>query len=93
MDRRQADKPRRVAVGKTRATCPRCGCDDFIPSRRRGSGRADTLFCASCGAEHYYTALIRQIAGKVIERSDVLLKEAENLRAKLDELLRDDPSA
>jgi transcription elongation factor Elf1 len=88
MDRRQPDKPRCIAVGTTTASCTRCGGEHFIPAYRRQHTRTGTLFCAACGEEHYYTALLRQIAGKVIRRSDTLLEESARLRAKLDELLR-----
>jgi transcription elongation factor Elf1 len=81
MDRREFGKPKRVIVAKMAAHCSQCGNEQFVRTQRKAEDKADSLFCHACGAEHRYTALLRQIADKVIARSDRLLKEAEALRA------------
>lgn len=75
MERRDLGKPKRVVVGSTAAHCPRCGGEDFVRMNRRAQERADLLICYTCGAEHFYSALLHQIAGSVIARSQRLLEE------------------
>jgi uncharacterized Zn finger protein len=90
LERRQFDKPRRVAIGKTVAHCERCGCEEFIRGflNRRGE-KTDTMLCFACGHEHLYTALLNQISASIIARSDRALAEAEALRKRLDQLQRE----
>ena len=83
MERRDPGKPRRVVVGGTAAHCPRCGGEDFVRMNRRASERADLLICYACGAEHFYSALLQQIAARVIARSERLLDEMRSTHDKL----------
>ena len=80
MERRQFGKPRRIAIGTTAAHCVRCGAEEFVRANRKLNERTDTLFCSSCGEEHYYSSLLSQIAASVIARSEKLLEELEKRR-------------
>lgn len=88
MERRQFDKPRRVAIGKTAAHCERCGCEEFVRAfvNRRGE-KTDSMLCFACGHEHLYTLLLSQISASIMARSDRALAESEALRKHLDKLL------
>lgn len=74
MERTDFGKPGTVRVGKTCAHCSRCGGEAFTRVRTK-SQAMDVLHCASCGAEHYYSELLQQIAGKVIAQSERLLNQ------------------
>jgi hypothetical protein len=69
-----------VTIGKVAARCARCGGEEFVQAMRKREERIDRLFCRACGAEHYYTELLRQIALEVIARSERALAEAQSLR-------------
>ena len=80
MERTDFGKPGPVRVGKTRAHCSRCGGEEFVRLRARAQAM-DLLHCAGCGAEHYYSELLQQIAGKVIAQSERLLNELHDKAA------------
>jgi hypothetical protein len=64
-----------VRVGRICASCSRCGGEQFVRVRHQAAHTMDVLHCAGCGAEHYYTELLQQIAAKVIAQSERLLNE------------------
>ena len=90
MERRQFDRSRRIAIGKTVAHCERCGCEEFIRAfvDRRGE-KSDTMLCFACGHEHLYTLLLNQISASIMARSDCALAESEALRKRLEKLQED----
>jgi transcription elongation factor Elf1 len=83
MDRREFGKPKRILIAKVAAHCTHCGGETFVRTQRRQADKTDPLFCHACGAEHQYSALLHQIAAKVIARSDQLLRDAAAMRARV----------
>lgn len=82
MERTDLGKPSPVRVGRTGAHCSRCGGEEFVRVRAEAQAM-DVLHCASCGAEHYYSELLQQIAGKVIAQSERLLNELHERSANI----------
>ncbi len=83
MERTDLGKPSPVRVGKTGAHCSRCGGEAFVRVRAKVSLAMDVLHCAGCGAEHSYSELLQQIAGKVIAQSERLLNELHDKSANI----------
>ncbi len=73
-------KPSVFKVGKAQAYCTACGGEEFVRSGRFRHEKADALACSRCGTEHPRSALMAQITKQVVERADLALKHAEELR-------------
>jgi len=72
--------PGEVRVGRVAAVCPSCGTSSlFLRAKRIRQSKADSRVCAGCGAEHFHTALLEQVARRTISDAEQLL---EDLRAR-----------
>ncbi len=83
MDSDPFSQPSAFKVGKAQAYCPGCGAEEFARSRRVRHEKADALICTRCGAEHLRSALMEQITKQVMERADLALRHADELRLSL----------
>jgi hypothetical protein len=83
MHGREFSRPKRIVLGGVAALCSRCGAEEFVRAKRARHPRADDLLCAACGTEHQYTDLLRQVAAKVMARSQQVISDARALRKKI----------
>ena len=92
MERRNFDKPTRVAIGRTAAHSTHCGNEMFVRALLDNRGeKSDRMLCFACGTEHLYTTLLSQISSEIVRRADRALRESEYLRRQLDELGKSTP--
>jgi transposase-like protein len=76
--------PSEVRVGRLSATCPSCGQSSlFLRAKGRRRRKADSLLCAGCGAEHFYTVLLEQVARRTIADAESTLERARARRKKI----------